>query len=251
MPIVEPQFVEAKWSAPAHVKALTTTRSGGVSDDVFAGLNVGDHVDDMPDNVAHNRTLLTNKLALTKPVQWLSQTHSTVIVEALADGQRREADACWTSEAGLACVVMTADCLPVFFTNAEGTKVAVAHAGWRGLVDGILEETLTVFPTLETVHCWLGPCIGPAAFEVGAEVMDAFVQKMPEAQSCFVAQKHAAGKYLADLYQLATLRLVAAGVPSAQVSSCGLCTFTDEARFFSYRRDGQTGRMASLIWIDK
>lgn len=245
------QFITPNWGAPGNIKALTTTRLGGVSGDVFSSLNLGDHVGDSAEDVAQNRLQLLQSLSLEQ-AQWLQQVHSTKTVKAQTDGSVPEADACWSDEPGLACIVMTADCLPVFFCDSHGTQVAVAHAGWRGLLDGVLESTLAVFADMGSVHCWLGPAIGPNAFEVGAEVRGAFITQNSHAVAAFkpvVGKEH---KYLADLYQLARLRLSLAGVPDTQISSCDLCTYTDaEQRFFSYRRDGQTGRMASLIWIDR
>ena len=244
------QFITPNWAAPKNVKALTTTRLGGVSEGCFASMNLGDHVADNPEHVTHNREQLLQALSLTPPAQWLKQVHSTTVIKAKADNQCPEADACWSDEAGLACIVMTADCLPVFFCNAQGTQIAVAHAGWRGLLDGILESTLAAFSDPEQVHCWLGPAIGPNAFEVGAEVREAFVEKNSQAAAAFKPVVDKPHKYFADLYALARLRLALAGVPVTQISACDLCTYSDEERFFSYRRDGQTGRMASLIWID-
>lgn len=240
--------VEAQWSAPDHVRALTTTRLGGFSQGVYQGLNLGDHVADVSEHVELNRQALCNEFGLTKRPQWLKQVHGTEIVKAHDDGEIRTADACWTDNRRLACIVMTADCLPVFFCDEQGDRVAIAHAGWRGLADGILESTLSVFDQPENIHVWLGPCIGPEAFEVGREVQQQFTQADPQASTAFKPIVEKPGKYLADLYELARIRLHATGV--TRVSSCGLCTYTDSERFFSYRRDGETGRMASLIWIE-
>jgi polyphenol oxidase len=161
-----------------------------------------------------------------------------------------DADAIFTTEKGLPCVVMTADCLPVFFCDRAGTRVAVAHAGWRGLCDGVLEATLKKFPKADDVLVWMGPAIGPEKFEVGSEVRDAFLAHDAAASLCFrpsTLSGPEAGRWLADIYGLARLRLAAAGVSA--VYGGGLCTVTDAARFFSYRRDARTGRMASIIWI--
>jgi YfiH family protein len=242
------KYISANWPAPKHIKALTTTRAGGVSEGVFAGLNLGDHVGDDSEKVQRNRKILTSELGLQLNPQWLSQVHGTDVIEASAAGNVVEADACWTAESGLACVVMTADCLPVFFTDFQGEKVAVAHAGWRGLVDGVLENTLRRFAKPEEVHVWMGPAIGLQAFEVGAEVKAQFQASQPEAVTAFEPVSGKDGKYLANIYRLAELRLKQAGVKS--INSCDLCTFGDSDSFYSYRRDGQTGRLASLIWID-
>ncbi|WP_286240294.1 peptidoglycan editing factor PgeF [Neptuniibacter halophilus] len=242
------ELITADWQAPSHIRAVTTIRQGGASEGAFNSFNLGDHVGDSPAAVAQNRRQLMDELGLQKPAQWLTQVHGVEVVEAQADGQIRQADACWTDQPGLACVIMTADCLPVFFTDTAGKQVALAHAGWRGLAEGVLESTLARFADPQEVLVWLGPAIGPEAFEVGAEVRQQFMARLPESEAAFEPATES-GKYLADIYRLAELRLRSAGVE--QISHCGLCTYTDKARFYSYRRDGQTGRLASLIWIDK
>jgi len=243
-------YLNACWNAPSNVHALTTTRVGGVSTGPYAGLNLGDHVDDLPEAVAHNRQQLIADLGLPKAPQWLQQVHGIDVVAAQADDQVRQADACWSDQSGQACIVMTADCLPVFFADTAGSKVAVAHAGWRGLADGVLEATLRVFDDPTQVICWLGPAIGPDAFEVGGEVRQQFCEQLPASEQAFVAVpgKAAEDKWLADIYQLARLRLQRAGV--REITGGEACTFSDPERFYSYRRDGVTGRMASIIWLD-
>lgn len=233
------------WPAPARVKACVTTRAGGVSLAPFDSLNLGNHVDDDPVAVAENRRRLTDHFAI-RPA-WLQQVHGVVVVEA-DPAQVATADASWTATPGVACTAMTADCLPVLFCNRAGTRVAAAHAGWRGLANGVLEATLDSLqvPPGE-ILAWLGPAIGPQAFEVGPEVREAFVAQLPHATQAFVAS-HNAGKYMADIYALARLRLAARGVTA--VYGGGLCTVTDP-RFFSYRRNSRTGRFASLIWIER
>lgn len=243
------KYIKAQWQAPTCVKALTTTRLDGRSQAPFNSLNLGDHVDDNPQSVSHNRTKLLNDLGLNTPPQWLTQVHGTDVVRAAPDAVIRTADSCWTDEPGQACVVMTADCLPVFFSNSRGDKVAVAHAGWRGLLDGVLEATLQEFDNPTEVHTWMGPAIGPQAFEVGEEVLHQFVEKQTEAAGAFASIAGTDGKYLANIYQLAEMRLRSSGVE--RVTGCDMCTFNDQENFFSYRRDGKTGRMASLIWIEK
>lgn len=248
------KLIRADWDAPAHIHALTTTRLDGVSEAPFDGLNLGDHVGDTPQAVARNRQLLLQALGLHKTPQWLSQVHGIEVVEARADGHIRPADGCWSDEAGLACIVMTADCLPVLMTDREGRRVAAAHAGWRGLVSGVLERTLACFPDPAQVQAWLGPAIGPLAFEVGDEVRTRFLQQTQaapaEIAAAFVpSPTHPGDRWLADLYQLARIRLQAAGV--SRISGGDYCTFTEQDYFYSYRRDGQTGRMASLIWIEE
>ncbi|TWC11262.1 MULTISPECIES: peptidoglycan editing factor PgeF [unclassified Pseudomonas] len=233
------------WPAPARVKACVTTRAGGVSVEPFDSLNLGDHVDDDPGAVTENRRRLTDRFAI-RPA-WLRQVHGIAVVEA-DPTQVATADASWTATPGIACTAMTADCLPVLFCNRAGTRVAAAHAGWRGLANGVLEATLDSLATpADEILAWLGPAIGPQAFEVGPEVREAFIAHLPQAVQAFVPS-HNAGKFLADIYALARLRLAARGVSA--VYGGGLCTVTDP-RFFSYRRSPRTGRFASLVWIER
>jgi YfiH family protein len=252
--MITPTLLIPDWPSPASVHAVVTTRAGGVSPAPWDSLNLGTHVGDDPVRVQENRARLQaalESIAPAQPPQWLNQVHGTRVVEAEPDAGRRgswlpDADAVTTARAQLPCVVMTADCLPVFFCDRAGTRVAVAHAGWRGLCEGVLEATLAAFPAPADVLAWLGPAIGPDAFEVGGEVREAFLARQPEAAAQFRPGPNA-GRYLADLYGLARLRLAAAGVTA--VSGGGLCTYSDRERFYSYRRDGQTGRLASVIWL--
>ena len=233
------------WPAPAQVKACVTTRAGGVSLAPFDSLNLGDHVEDSPEAVLENRRRLTAAFAI-QPA-WLRQVHGVVVVEA-DPGRIAEADGSWTGTPGIACTAMTADCLPALFCNKSGTRVAAAHAGWRGLAAGVLEaaaDSLDAAPA--DVLVWLGPAIGPKVFEVGPEVREAFMQQHPQTAQAFVPS-HNPGKFLADIYQLARLRLAARGITA--VYGGGLCTVTDP-RFFSYRRSPRTGRFASLIWLER
>ncbi len=236
-------WIVPDWPAPARIKACVTTRRGGVSQVPFDTFNLGDHVGDDPVAVACNRRVLADTLGC-RPA-WMSQVHSTVAVEA--DPERAlEADACWTARAGIACAVLTADCLPVLFCDRDGTRVAAAHAGWRGLAGGILEATIEALAVpADQLLVWLGPAISPAVFEVGPEVREAFVAQHPEAVDAFVPSANA-GRLLGDLYALARIRLAAHGVTA--VHGGGLCTFS-EPRFYSYRRAPRTGRLASLVWI--
>jgi len=230
------------WPAPANVRACVTTRSGGVSLSPFETFNLGDHVGDAPQAVAENRHRLCE--ALGCDVAWLSQVHSCDVVDAAVSG--RVADACWTDVRRRACAVLTADCLPVLFCDRRGERVAAAHAGWRGLVGGVLENTLAALRVPpEEVLVWLGPAIGPHAFEVGPEVRQAFLEGHAEAAVAFVPSVNA-GRFMADLYALARLRLAASGVRS--VHGGGFCTYSDP-RFYSYRRNARTGRFASLVWL--
>jgi YfiH family protein len=233
------------WPAPASVKACVTTREGGVSLAPFDSLNLGDHVDDSPEAVAENRRRLTDRFSI-QPA-WLQQVHGIVVTQA-DPNLVATADASWTATPGIACTAMTADCLPALFCDRAGTRVAAAHAGWRGLAAGVLEATLdSLAVPPEDVLVWLGPAIGPQAFEVGPEVRETFVQQLPEAAKAFVPSQNA-GKFMADIYELARLRLAARGVTA--VYGGGFCTVTDP-RFFSYRRSPRTGRFASLIWLER
>ena len=237
-------FLIPDWPAPAGIRACVTTRAGGVSQAPFDSFNLGDHVDDDPHAVALNRQHLTRTFCV-QPA-WLSQVHGVVVAPA-DPSQIVEADASWTSTPGIACTVMTADCLPALFCNRAGTRVAAAHAGWRGLAAGVLEaaaRSLHVEP--QDIVVWLGPAIGPKAFEVGGEVRDVFINDMPQAASAFVPSTHP-GRYMADIYELARLRLARCGIDA--VYGGGFCTVTDP-RFFSYRRSPRTGRFASLVRIE-
>lgn len=241
----ETSWIKADWPAPAHIHTLVTTRGGGVSPAPYHSLNLGKHVGDSDALVQQNRALVGQQLP-AEPF-WLNQTHSTIVVEAgPATTTPPEADASVTTQPDTVCCVMTADCLPVLFTNESGTVVAAAHAGWRGLCNGVLEATLARMGVAPgTIMAWMGPAIGPDAFEVGAEVRTAFIAKQAGAASAFIDIDD--GKYLADIYQLARLRLQAQGV--TQIYGGDFCTVIDREHFFSYRRDGITGRMGSMIWI--
>ena len=234
------------WPAPANVRALQTLRSGGASQPPWQSLNLGDHVGDDPARVAANRALLRQQLP-GDPL-WLQQVHGIVTVNAENTPIFSPADAAFSRKPGQVCAVMTADCLPVLFCDQAGTVVAAAHAGWRGLLAGVLEQTIAQVsvPAIE-ILAWLGPAIGPRCFEVGDEVRAAFVARDAVAAQAFVP--HGKAKWLADIYQLARQRLNQAGVFA--ISGGDACTVSEPQRYFSYRRDGVTGRMASLIWLAK
>jgi YfiH family protein len=241
-------FLIPDWPAPANVHALTTTRLGGVSPTPFDSFNLADHVGNSPECVTANRMLLVEQLNLPAEPYWLTQVHGNAVVHARSDTVLPEADASFARETGVVCAALTADCLPVLFSDVAGQSVAAAHAGWRGLAAGVLEATLTSIADSATeVMAWLGPAIGPTAFEVGDDVRLAFLEQDAKAASCF--KPLAGGKWLADIYALARMRLKAAGLQ--QIYGGGYCTFEDKERFYSYRRDGVTGRMASLIWLSK
>lgn len=236
--------LQPDWPAPANVRTLQTTRSGGVSSAPYDSLNLGSHVGDVALSVARNRMLL-NSILPSEPV-WLEQVHGVAVANADSAACRVQADACIARKRGSVCVVMTADCLPVLFCDDLGTVVGAAHAGWKGLAAGVLEHTvheMAVAP--ERLMAWLGPAIGPESFEVGDEVRASFVADHPEAVDAFVAG--APGKWFADLYALARLRLRRLGVGS--IYGGDHCTLREKERFFSYRRDGVTGRMGSFIWL--
>ncbi len=231
------------WPAPMRVKACVTTREGGFSLPPYEGLNLGSHVGDDLQAVVRNRQVLTDALGC-RPA-WLSQVHGVRVVPA-SPGQVDEADGSWTAEPGIASTVLTADCLPALFCDRAGTRVAAAHAGWRGLANGVLEATLDALALPpEDVLVWLGPAIGPSAFEVGPEVREAFVVQHAETERAFLPSTNA-GKFMADIYQLARIRLAARGVTA--VYGGGFCTVSDP-RFYSYRRASRTGRFASLVWL--
>lgn len=239
-------LLEPQWPAPPRVHAASTLRSGGISSGPYVGANFGEHVADDPAAVAANRKALRSQLNLPAEPAWLNQVHGTVVVEALAGPSPATADGSWSIGGGQACVVMTADCLPVLLCNRQGTWVSALHAGWRGLCDGILEAGIAAYPgSTGDLLAWLGPCIGPTAFEVGGEVRAAFMSADGrDAQRCFAAH---GDRYLADLPALARLRLASCGVTA--VYGGQWCTVSDAASFYSYRRERVTGRMASLIWL--
>lgn len=237
-------FDYAPWPLPANVQAGWSTRLSGYSAAPFNAFNVAHHVGECRATVQSNRALLQKRIMQQPNIVWLNQTHSINVTLAERANSTVPTDASITTQTGLACCVMTADCLPVYFWTKGGGTVGVAHAGWRGLANGILSKTLASFAEPAHVVCGLGPCIGPNAFEVGDEVKRAFAN-LPGYESCFVAS-HNQGKYLADLPRLAELQLKQLGV--AQVYRSDLCTVALADRFYSYRREGQTGRMANLIW---
>jgi YfiH family protein len=234
------------WPAPANVRTLQTTRQGGVSNSPYDTLNLGDHVGDVPLAVARNRNLL-NTLLPSEPV-WLEQVHGTVVVRADVAGCSTRADACIARHRAAVCVVMTADCLPILLCDQQGSVVGAAHAGWRGLCSGVIEATVQAMKVApQHLMAWMGPAISQDVFEVGEEVRAAFVAAQPRAASAFIPGR--SGKWLADIYMLARLRLEAMGITA--IYGGNYCTFRERERFFSYRRDGVTGRMASFIWLEK
>ena len=236
-------FIIPNWPAPANVHALQTNRDKGASLAPYNSLNLGSHVGDNPIHVAHNRQLLS-QFVPSEPV-WLNQVHGINVIDAAQTDCVPDADASFTTRKNVVCVTMTADCLPILVCDSAGTLVASIHAGWRSLCDGVIEATIAKLPAKPAnLMAWLGPAIGPNAFEVGAEVRAQFVAKDAKSELAF---KKYGDKYLADIYQIATQRLNNLGV--TQIYGGDRCTFTDKDQFFSFRRDGVTGRMATLIWL--
>lgn len=247
MPPMSNDGLVPDWPAPPRVRAYTTTRLGGVSPAPYAGLNLGDHVGDAPQAVAANRAQVVRQLGLPGMPLWLNQVHGITAVDAAHAAPGCAADASFTRESGAVCAVLTADCLPLLLCDKVGSTVAAVHAGWRGLAAGVIEATLAAMQVPpEDLMVWLGPAIGPRAFEVGSEVREAFTSHDPAAAAAF--HPSPAGRWLADIYQLARLRLARQGVMA--VYGGERCTYTEAQYFYSYRREGVTGRMASLIWIE-
>lgn len=240
-------FIQPNWPAPSNVKALQTTRTGGVSKDAYASLNLGAHVNDDPIAVAANRQLLSAYLP-SEPV-WVNQVHGVTVIDAATSSCLENADASFTTKPNVVCVTMTADCLPVLLCDKNGTVVAAVHAGWRGLCDGVIEAAVAKMQVPPTeILVWLGPAIGPNAFEVGEDVREQFISKDANAALAF---KPHGDKWLCNMYLIARQRLHAVGVTEIYGASVNenFCTYTDESRFFSFRRDNVTGRMASMIWL--
>jgi polyphenol oxidase len=244
------------WPAPPAVRAACTARSGGASAGPYDSLNLGDHVGDEPAAVAANRAAFAQALR-ARPV-FLRQVHGTKVVRLAADTpDGAEADGCFTSASGVACTIMVADCMPVLLARDDGRAVGAAHAGWRSLAGGVIEsacEGLRNAPGVpparaEGLMAWLGPCIGPQAFEVGADVKAAFEKQDPGASAFF--RPHAPGKWLADLPALARRRLAGLGISRVYGNdgSAAWCTVSDASRFFSHRRDRTSGRFAASVWL--
>ncbi|HSD61051.1 MAG TPA: peptidoglycan editing factor PgeF [Burkholderiales bacterium] len=238
-------WIVPDWPAPPRVKALVTTRSGGVSRGPFASMNLGDHVEDDPEAVRRNRAIL--RAQLPAEPKWLKQVHGSRVARVDGALYPKEGDGAVARVPGTVCAVLVADCLPVLLCDERGTTVGIAHAGWRGLATGILGQTVASLGTPPaSLLAWFGPAIGPKAFEVGDEVREVFLKQDPRAEGAFQARQ--SGKWLCDLYALARQRLERLGL--TRIHGGGLCTYQDAARFYSYRREPVTGRMAALIWLD-
>lgn len=242
-------WLDADWPAPRGVRALTTIRHGlGSSLAPFDAFNLGLRCGDETVTVLENRNQLATALALPSAPRWLRQVHCIDV--AIEPGRDEpEADASVTSMPGIVLAILTADCLPVVFSAKDGSEIASAHAGWRGLCAGVLEATVAAMRTpANNIIAWLGSCAGPQAYEVGQEVFDAFVSRDAGASQAFVATRP--GHWRVDLYALARQRLADAGIAANSIHGGGLCTISEPSRFFSHRRDQRSGRMATLVWIE-
>ncbi|MEM7292058.1 MAG: peptidoglycan editing factor PgeF [Pseudomonadota bacterium] len=246
-PQTELNYIVPNWSAPKNIRAVSTTRIGGYSQSPFNSFNLGIRAGDDVATVRRNRDLFKQSLDLAIEPMWLWQVHGNNVVAAAPAEEEPQADASWSRQLGQACVVLSADCLPVLLCDREGTCVGAAHAGWRGLVGGVIDALVHTMPVSpDRLMAWLGPCIGPTQFEVGADVYTAYCDDDLSNRACF-APGLTAEKWVADLQGLARLRLKRLGV--AQIDSEARCTVSDAENFFSYRREGATsGRMATLIW---
>ena len=241
------EWLVPDWPAPANVRAFVTTRAGGVSTGDYASMNLGGSGGDDPANVARNRLIVREQLPAMP--RWMKQVHGTGVadIDAMGESEVATADAATASRPGRVAVVLTADCMPLFLCDDGGTRVAVAHAGWRGMAAGVIENTVRAMGGEPSrLLAWMGPAIGPEVFEVGPEVREAFMAADRAAGEAFTA--HKPGKYLADLYRLARQRLARAGVQ--RVAGGGFCTYREAGRFFSYRRKQASGRMGAFIWIE-
>ncbi|MBN9289007.1 MAG: hypothetical protein BGO43_10685 [Gammaproteobacteria bacterium 39-13] len=243
--------IEPNWPAPSWVRAVTTTREGGVSQGAYQSLNLALHVNDNPEKVVLNRLKLNQRYNLQHEPAWLEQTHSTRVVEIKGDEAKStlgiDADGAWTKCLNVPCVVLTADCLPLLLCDTKGTVVSAVHCGWRGILNGIIENAVQAIKphTQGEIIAWLGPAIGPDSFEVGEEVRQQFMQHDRYAQQAF--KPKSSGKWLGDMYQLAKNRLHQSDIKA--IYGGDFCTYTDAERFYSFRRDKDTGRMATLIWL--
>ncbi|MGR9072985.1 MAG: peptidoglycan editing factor PgeF [Gammaproteobacteria bacterium] len=238
-------WIEAEWPLPPKVMAVTTLRCGGVSREAYASLNMAAHVGDDPACVSENRSLVQKWLELPAEPVWLNQVHGGRIMDA-AKPDTEGADGSYSREKGIVCAVMTADCLPVLLCGDGGECIAAVHGGWRGLLEGVIENAMAAMGGVQ-VTAWMGPAIGPKAFQVGDEVRESFLARSCEFAPAFSAQGN--GKWLADIYRAGRIILASLGV--REIYGGHFCTFTEKDRFFSYRRDGVTGRMASLIWREE
>lgn len=240
-------IIKPNWPLPSHIKAYTTLRFGGVSAPPYADFNLATHVGDLEQNIQQNRIRLQQLVNLPSEPIWLEQTHSNHIIEATADNRFKNADAAYSTQQNQVCVILTADCLPILLSDRDGTTVAAIHAGWRGLLNGIIGNTIkTIKTNNQTFSAWLGPAISQIHYETSAEVRDLFITQNPDNAIAF--KKNIDDRWLCDLYSLARIQLKEYGV--MDIYGGDRCTYAEKDYFYSYRRDGnKTGRMASLIWI--
>ena len=238
-------WLQPDWPAPANIHAATTLRTGGASQNNYVSLNTATHVGDNPDLVCQNRQIIKTLLNLPSEPIWLNQIHSNRAIKAIATDTPQQADASYTDQSSVVCAVMTADCLPLLVCSTDGSEIAAIHAGWRGLLDDVIDNTIAAMQNKDLL-VWLGPAIGAEHFEVGDEVRAAYVAKSAEYASAFKQKNQ--DKWLADIYQLARINLAFLGI--TKIYGGDFCTLTDQERFYSYRRDKVTGRMATLIWRD-
>jgi YfiH family protein len=241
-----PGWMTPDWPAPATVRALSTFRGGGVSEGRYVSLNLGSHVSDAAVAVVENRRLLRVAAGLPAVPRWLAQVHGVRVCDLDTEGTSEPADAAVTRQSGQVCAIVTADCLPILLAAQSGDRVGAAHAGWRGLAAGVIEATAAALGCPgESLMAWLGPAIGPGHFEVGAEVREELLRADPAAEGAF--EPNSRGRYMADLYALARSRLRRLGVE--RIYGGGECTYAAADKYFSHRRDGLTGRQATLIWL--
>lgn len=239
-------YLTPEWTAPKNIRAFCTTREKGHSQHPYDSFNMATHVGDHETAVEKNRQQLIKDLSLPQTPQWLTQTHSTIALDFDYPQKNLEADACHTRTSNTVCAVLTADCLPILICNQQGTEVAAIHAGWRGLLHGVIEETINQLKSPKNqLMAWMGPAIGPENFEVGEEIIVDFLNSSPQNSACFEQREN--GAIYADMFKIARLYLQRSGLEQITGGNC--CTYSDNTRFYSYRRDGVTGRMASLIWI--
>ena len=238
------KFIQADWDAAHNIRALTTTRLGGVSDGVYESLNLGAHINDQPENVFKNRQLLMSELGLPSEPVWLKQQHTVTVISDQGEASQ-PADGFYTNKINEVCAIMTADCLPLFICNQAGDEIALLHAGWRGLADGIIENGLKQFnSSSDDLIAWAGPTISRHFFEIGDDC-----KQQIGGSDKYYRESERKGHYYADLYGLTGERLAEVGVVNYKHS--GYCTYGDDELFYSYRRDGETGRMVSLIWMEQ
>ncbi len=239
-------WLDANWPAPKNIRAGTSLRTGGHSLSPYSSLNLAQHVGDAPDNVNNNRKIVNDYLNLPSEPYWLNQTHSSEIINLDNVHKSRKADGSFTSNRKNICTILTADCVPVLFCNKNGTKIAAIHAGWKGICGGIIEKAIKKFPEPEHLLVWIGPCISSEYYEVGKDVYESCLTHSDSTQIAFeqITNEH----WYANLVKI--VKILCENSRVGAIYECGLCTFKRDDLFFSYRRDGKTGRTASMIWME-